>query len=56
MCPDGVSMEDLAHLAVRWLEDNCGAADGCEGADLNMSGNVDLPDFAVFAEQWAEGS
>jgi len=52
VCPDGVGMEDLEHLAVRWLRDNCGAAEDCEGVDLNVSGNVDMADFAAFAEQW----
>ncbi|MBE0534168.1 MAG: hypothetical protein IH624_00765 [Phycisphaerae bacterium] len=55
LCPDGVGMEDLAHLTARWLNDNCDAAEDCQGADLNMSGNVDMTDLAAFAQQWAEG-
>jgi len=55
VCPDGVGLEDLAHLASWWLEVDCEEAQDCEGADMDVSGKVDLADFAILAEQWAEG-
>lgn len=54
VCPDGVAMEDLAYLAARWLEGDCGATENCEGADLDVSGTVEMADFATFAKYWLE--
>ncbi len=45
----------LAYLASRWLEKDCGESEDCGGADLDVSGKVDLTDFAIFVEHWAEG-
>jgi hypothetical protein len=55
VCPDGVAIEDLAYLAVQWLQDNCGAANNCGGADLDASGSVNLTDFAAFSSYWMNG-
>ena len=54
-CPNGVSVEDLQHFAAQWLMENCSAANHCSGADLDLSDNVDLADFAIFAAHWLEG-
>jgi hypothetical protein len=43
-------MEDLLELAANWLEGGCPA--GCEDADIDESGAVDLADFAIQAGDW----
>jgi hypothetical protein len=45
-----VDMDDLVYLAVRWLE-FCGQ-DHCQSADINLDSQVNLEDFAEFAENW----
>ena len=49
---------DYAFFANRWQDNNCGAADNCEGADLNFSDKVDWADLKIFADHWlkAKGS
>jgi hypothetical protein len=55
VCPDGVAVEDLQFFAARWLGTNCAGEYDCDGTDMNVSGNVDMVDFALFAGQWLEG-
>ena len=55
VCPDGVAMEDLDYLAIRWLMADCAASGDCDGSDLDGDGAVDLADWAVFAGQWLAG-
>jgi len=54
-CPDGVAIEDLQHLAAWWLMEYCEAFNACSGADMDLSGTVDLTDYAIFTGQWMEG-
>lgn len=42
---------DLATLAQFWLCSGCTPMT-CEGVDIDLSGKVDLADFALFAEEW----
>lgn len=42
---------DLAAVAEHWLN-TCYQTDWCSQTDLNKSGRVDLPDFAVLAADW----
>jgi len=42
------NFEYLGVLADYWLRDGCGAPDWCGGADADVSGVVDLVDFALF--------
>ncbi len=42
---------DLDTLAQHWLCPDCTPV-ACEGADIDLSGKVDLADFALFAEAW----
>jgi len=48
-----VNIEDFAVIATWWDNENaCSSPDWCEGADFDMSGTVDMLDFAYFAENW----
>ena len=48
-----VNIEDFAVLASWWDDENaCSTPDWCGGADFDMSGTVDMLDFAFFAENW----
>ena len=49
---DIVEIEDLPGLTGNWLDVNCPDSNWCNWADLNYDGNVNLLDFAVFAEYW----
>ena len=50
----GVDGDDLLEVVNHWLEQGCPA--GCEQADMDGSGTVDLGDFVIFSEEWMEGS
>jgi beta-lactam-binding protein with PASTA domain len=55
-CPSGVDSTDLDYFFQRWLFVDCTADNNfCGGTDMNISGNVDLADFAIFADYWLEG-
>jgi F5/8 type C domain-containing protein len=48
-----VNIEDFAVLSVWWDDENvCSLSNWCGGADFNMSGTVDMLDFAYFVENW----
>ena len=50
--PDGdVDCMDAQFLFARWL-DSCSDPLWCSGADIDRSGRVDLPDFALLAANW----
>jgi hypothetical protein len=56
VCPDGVATADFALFAVHWLDDDCGLSnDHCQGADLDVSGAVQISDLEAFAENWLIG-
>jgi len=38
VCPDGVALEDFAHLAGWWMLGDCAGQNNCGGADLDASG------------------
>jgi hypothetical protein len=44
-----LGLSDLTAFASRWLDTDCGA---CGGADLDNDGDVNMQDWAVFAESW----
>ena len=56
LAPVGVGLEDFAHLAGYWLQSGCSMAgnDGCDGADLEDSGTVDIGDLQQLVNQWLE--
>ena len=43
---------DVAAFAEQWLNENCQAANWCEGADLDRLGSVDLTDFILLVQHW----
>lgn len=47
-----VDMFDLAIFVSHWLEEDCGIPYWCEKTDLDSSSIIELPDFAIFAENW----
>jgi len=54
-CPDGVDTVDLGFFVERWLNSPCNQSNNfCNCTDINRSGQVDLPDFAIFASHWLE--
>jgi len=54
MLLDGANFADYAVFADRWMDQSCTHASWCNGADLNKSGNVNLPDLKIFAGHWLE--
>ncbi len=49
---DKVTFSDFAFFVERWDRQNCEWPDYCEAADLDLSGEVDYEDLAVFAANW----
>jgi len=49
--PPPPNLEDLAVFMSHWL-DKCSSPTWCEYADIDMSGTVDLIDFAHFVASW----
>jgi hypothetical protein len=47
-----IDWDDVAEIAEQWLGEGCSAVYWCSGADINHSGNVDLDDFALLAQDW----
>jgi hypothetical protein len=54
VCPDGVNFADFSFFAERWLDIDCAGSNNCDGADLDLSGTVDLNDLAAFVENWLQ--
>jgi hypothetical protein len=49
----GVNYVDFAVFAAHWEQTGC--PDGCENADINNSGTVDITDLMSLAENWLAG-
>jgi len=50
-----VGMGDLKILADHWLREDCSSTNNwCEWTDSDLSGNVNLKDFAALAENWGK--
>ncbi len=48
-----VDMLDLVEIANQWLRTDCGSENNfCNGADFELDGDVDMIDFAFFAQNW----
>ena len=51
-----ISFPDFAKFATHWLDD-CNSENGfCDGADLDYSGGLDILDFDLFWNQWAQSA
>ena len=46
-----VDFDDLSVMAAKWLISGCDVND-CNGADINISGNVNMKDFSLLAGNW----
>jgi hypothetical protein len=49
----GVNFVDYAEIAAHWGQTRCPS--GCENADINNDGTVDINDLMFVAENWMEG-
>jgi hypothetical protein len=49
----GVNFVDYAKMAAHWHQTGCPT--GCEGADINGDGKVDINDLKLFADNWLAG-
>ena len=49
----GVNYVDFAVFAAHWGQTGCPT--GCENADINNNGTVDLDDLMLFADNWLKG-
>ncbi len=47
-------LADLGILAGFWFQTNCEGRPGCNGADLNRDGIVDVKDLLIWLNQWLE--
>jgi len=56
--PDAhTDLADLAGFVAQWLQTGCDLQNKwCSSADLGGDGNVNLTDFALFAEHWLPGA
>jgi hypothetical protein len=52
-CPDGVNFVDYAKMAAHWGQLGCPT--GCENADINGDGTVDIYDLDLLADNWLAG-
>ncbi|MGD0572346.1 MAG: GLUG motif-containing protein [Sedimentisphaerales bacterium] len=55
VCPDGVNFADYSFFAERWLNTDCASNNNCDGADLDLSGTVDMADLAIMCDNWLKG-
>jgi len=49
-----VYTNDLGVFTSDWLESNCDDPNWCNGSDLDRDTDVDLIDYAFFADQWCD--
>jgi len=50
-----VNLLDYSVLAFCWQADDCSDPDGCQKADLDRDGTVDVDDLLLFADDWLWG-
>jgi len=53
VCPNGVGVEDLEALGMKWLTAE-GQADYSAACDADNDGRIDMVDFAILAGHWME--
>jgi hypothetical protein len=47
-----VTLLDYSFFSDWWLEEDCAAADDCDGADMNLSGEVDMANLGMMCDYW----
>ena len=47
-----VNLIDVGALVKQWLKSDCLTSDDCDGADIDLSGSVDITDLANMAQRW----
>jgi hypothetical protein len=53
VCPDGITLDDFDFFMDNWEDVNCDLSNGyCDGTDLDLSGTVDINDFAILLDYW----
>ena len=50
-----VDFVDFAYFANRWLDENCGSLNDCDGADIDFSDTVNTADLKIFCNYWLAG-
>lgn len=54
--PDGVDLFDYAYFANFWADTNCDSSNNnCSGTDLDLSGDIALPDLMIILSHWLDG-
>ena len=51
-----VDLRDFADFASKWLRSDCVEPDWCDGADIDMSGDVGVSDLIVVVDKWLDGT
>jgi hypothetical protein len=49
-----INNTDFAKVAANWLDNTCTAPTWCDGADLDISGTVDIEDLKTLAASWLD--
>lgn len=50
-----VDFVDYAFFVNRWMDNNCGGSNDCDGCDLDFSDTVDINDLGIFTQYWLAG-
>ena len=53
---DVVNMFDFSDFSRKWLHTDCQSDEWCEGADLNIDGQVGVLDLMIFCDHWLTGA
>ena len=51
---DQVNFSDFVNFAANWSDPDCANSMWCNGADFNLSGNVDESDLAILCSAWLQ--
>jgi hypothetical protein len=53
---DVVNMFDFTDFSRKWLHNDCQSDEWCDGADLNIDGQVGVLDLMIFCDHWLTGA
>ncbi len=51
-CNGRIDLNDILSLSTQWLTTNCFLKQNCQGADLDFSNDVNLPDLMTMINNW----